>query len=120
MNPCCKSYVPVASTAVRVSLIKPGPCCQLRGQPLPVVGSASIAPKNLDLGCLVVDSYHERRLLGHAIELLHVLLVKLEVVEISVAGDPLWVVALRQRHPILLQAVPDQDLLRRLAMLLSY
>ena len=71
---------------------------------------------------LVIDSLHDRsaRALVQRIQRRHVLRRDFKAVNIRILRDTLRIVALGQRHPALLQAVPDQDLARRLAVLLRH
>jgi hypothetical protein len=70
---------------------------------------------------LSTPNLHQRAIgtLIQLIQLLHILLIKLEPVDISIAHDALRRVALRQRDPPLLQAPADEDLVRTDAVFLA-
>jgi hypothetical protein len=57
-----------------------------------------------------------RGALVQAVQHLHVVRAQLEAEDVAVEADPIGVVALGQTRPALLQAPPDEDLVRRDAM----
>lgn len=73
-------------------------------------------------GCLrIINRLHDRTLgtLVQAVQLLHILAIQLKAVNVGVTLDSARGVALRQRHPVLLQAIPDEHLSGALTVLLG-
>jgi hypothetical protein len=73
-------------------------------------------------GCLCVGyGLHDGALcsLVQIIQFRHVVLVKLEAIDVDVAGDSGWCIALGKRHESLLQTPSDEDLVGLLVVLLG-
>ena len=58
--------------------------------------------------------------LVQTIKLAHILLTDLKPVYVGILLDPSLVITLRQRYPVLLQTVPNQDLRGRLVIFLRH
>lgn len=86
--------------------------CKTDGISLLFVDTALVVRHGLDDSPLLF--------LIQVIQLLHIFIVQLEVVQISIALNPAWRIALWQWYPVLLQAVPDQYLTSRDVVLLCY
>ena len=69
---------------------------------------------------VVADSLHDGAIfpLVQIIQLTHILLTDLKPIHIRIFLDASRVITLRQRHPVLLQTVPDQNLCGRPLVLL--
>lgn len=77
------------------------------------------AISRLYLRRLIIDRHNQRLLLLHIIQSLHLLSLQLEVIDIGILSNTARIIALREWHPVLLQAVPDQHLSCRFTMLFS-
>lgn len=69
----------------------------------------------------IVNNLHNGALctLIERVHRLHVLCIEFKVVHIGIVLDPAWRVALGQRHPVLLQTIPNEHLAGRLLVLVG-